>query len=94
MSERPPWGPGDVIEWMGAPAVVLTSPRQETKHGMAGIWYARCAYLREHNYNMTYKVGQIVDHFDVTAKIAWSEPLTDAEEALAMQLLLTGESVL
>jgi hypothetical protein len=84
---------GDIVEWMDAPVLCLSTPQPEGHYRMAGMG----AYLRrppEHDY-FDWAVGE-VRQFNFgpdgtthrNPKKLWTKPLTDEEEALAMRLLL------
>jgi len=84
--------PGVVLQWVGAPVVVLSDPFLIKQGNGEKIAHARCAYLRRATAAMAgwcKQPGEVVPRFKVQDQLPWSEPLTDEEEALAMRLLLT-----
>lgn len=82
--------PGDVIEWIGVPILVLEVPSLfDMQHDN---WNGRVAYLRmpHERQRATIRVGEPMG-FTMHSKLRWAGELTDEEWAKVAKLLLTGQ---
>jgi hypothetical protein len=83
---RPEWDVGDVVEWMGAPVAVLSTPHLDTDDNK---WRCRAMYLSSARRGAI-PAGMVFQWFYISDKTSWRRPLTGEQTVRLTKALLDG----